>query len=203
MTHLSRDELLGLAESDAPIAAGHHAASCPACRQEVESLRTVLHDARSVEVPEPSPLFWEHLSARVHRAIAEEPVAASADAGPWFRPRWALALGGLSAVVLAGVLVAGRGPSRSPAVVPQVVVAENGPSTIESTPVSEVADGMDGEDWDLVTGLAEDADVDDVSDLLDVVTPGTADGVVPRLSDEEQDELIRLIRAEMGKGRPS
>lgn len=203
MTHLSRDELLGLAESDGPIATGHHAASCAACRHEVESLRALLRDARSVEVPEPSPLFWEHLSARVHRAIAEAPAAAPAGASAWFTPRWALALGGLSTAVLAGVLVVGRGPSPSPAAAPPFVIAEHGPSTFESTPASEDAAGMAEEDWDLVAGLAEDADVGDVSDLLDFVTPGTADGVVPRLSGEEQDELIRLIRAEMVKGRPS
>src|SRR5689334_13377184 len=48
---------------------------------------------REVDVPEPSPLFWDHLSQRVRTAVASEPVP---------QPRWAVNwiwLGGIIATL--------------------------------------------------------------------------------------------------------
>jgi hypothetical protein len=79
-------------------------------------------------------------------------------------------------------------------------VAANPPAGDDATVLSEPAAG---EDWDLVVDIAEHADEDDLSQALDALTPGMADDVIPRLSDEEQEALVKLLRAEMEKGRPS
>jgi hypothetical protein len=202
MTHLSHDELLALAESDGPIGAARHLAACATCREEVEGLRRALADMRSVEVPEPSPLFWDHFSARVREAIAAGP-APGAEPRPGFPVRWTVALGSLSAAVVAGLLVVGRPPvplAPSPAGAMTPPVAANPPAGDDATVLSEPAAG---EDWDLVVDIAEHADEDDLSQALDALTPGMADDVIPRLSDEEQEALVKLLRAEMEKGRPS
>jgi hypothetical protein len=71
MTHLSPDERLALIES-AGAPEHPHLSACARCRAEVEEGRAALGDARLSEVPEPSPLFWEHLSARVSERMAAE-----------------------------------------------------------------------------------------------------------------------------------
>ena len=68
MSHLTPEELLDLAEAPPPDVASGHLASCDRCRRELADLREALAAAAEIEVPEPSPLFWGHLSARVRGA---------------------------------------------------------------------------------------------------------------------------------------
>src|SRR5262245_25481785 len=72
MRHLSPEQLLDLAEG-ADAGAESHLQACEACRQQVASLRLTMAAVSDVAVPEPSPLFWEHLSTRVRDATAQEP----------------------------------------------------------------------------------------------------------------------------------
>ena len=78
MSHLSRDERLLALGRRARRRRASRTAMLPGCRAEVEALRGVLREVRAVDVPEPSPLFWDHLSARVGDAIAREPAPARA-----------------------------------------------------------------------------------------------------------------------------
>jgi anti-sigma factor RsiW len=70
--HLTPDELVDAAESVLDTTRQRHLDTCDACRRQVESLRSLLREAASVPVPEPSPLFWDRFSARVRQAVAEE-----------------------------------------------------------------------------------------------------------------------------------
>ena len=45
---------------------------CDACRASVDDCATTLALARTDGAPEPSPLFWDHLSARVGAAVRDE-----------------------------------------------------------------------------------------------------------------------------------
>jgi hypothetical protein len=93
MSHLSRDERLLAVDGALEASRAGHLAACGACHAEVEALRGVVARVRAVDVPEPSPLFWDHLAARVGEAIAQEPLPARAIA--WWRlPRlaWAAAI---------------------------------------------------------------------------------------------------------------
>ena len=88
-THLSPDELAAAADGtagrsaaahrDPSAATAHrdlsaataHLDRCPACRAAVSELSALLTALKSETVPEPSPLFWDHFSARVREATAQ------------------------------------------------------------------------------------------------------------------------------------
>ena len=84
MAHLTESELLDLAEGAQPELSAGHLASCEACRRQLMDLRSVMTATAAVDVPEPSPLFWEHLSARVREAVEAE----SRSSGAGWRLRW-------------------------------------------------------------------------------------------------------------------
>src|SRR5262252_163483 len=69
MTHLTADELVDIAEGTRPESAASHLAACAACRAVLAELRATMSAITDADVPEPSPLFWDHLSRRVHEAI--------------------------------------------------------------------------------------------------------------------------------------
>src|SRR5712672_889696 len=70
--HLNAEALVDIAEGTRPETAAPHLASCEACRAQVRELRAMISAAQDAEVPEPSPLFWDHLSSRVGEAVAAE-----------------------------------------------------------------------------------------------------------------------------------
>src|SRR5258705_10923481 len=70
--HLNADDLVDLAEGARPESSAPHLAACPQCRAHLEELRGTMSAIADVDVPEPSPLFWDHFSQRVHDAVATE-----------------------------------------------------------------------------------------------------------------------------------
>jgi hypothetical protein len=81
--------------------------SCEHCRAERNALAGVMRDMLAVNVPEPSPLFWDRLSARVRESLEHEPAPMPGGPGwlTWLSGHWAW-----SAVTLAlCVTVAGIG----------------------------------------------------------------------------------------------
>src|ERR1700751_2973511 len=103
--HLTPEEMIDVAEclraeTDMP-----HLASCDRCRRQVGDLKSALSAAARADVPEPSPLFWDHFSARVAEAVAgrQEPRSfALLRRWTWARVTSALAA---AAVVLVGIAV--------------------------------------------------------------------------------------------------
>src|SRR4051812_50102911 len=71
MRHLSAAELVDYAEDALDVARAAHLDVCAVCRRRGDELRASLQQLSSVksDVPEPSPLFWDHLSARVQHGI--------------------------------------------------------------------------------------------------------------------------------------
>src|SRR4051794_31885113 len=110
MNHLSPEEVLDIAEGARP--APPHLAACEPCRRQLDELRAVMTTAAEVDVPEPSPLFWDHLSARVREAVAAEPVTKDG----WF-PSWRVLvpIAALAVVVLVVVFAVTRSRAAAPA----------------------------------------------------------------------------------------
>ncbi len=72
-SHLTTEKLIDLAERTREESSAPHLQSCEACRHQLAVLRDAMSAAAEVEVcPEPSPLFWKHLSERVREAVAAE-----------------------------------------------------------------------------------------------------------------------------------
>src|SRR5262249_18925978 len=70
--HLTPDELVDLAEGERPESSAPHLARCAACRAQLAEMRGTWAAAADADVPEPSPLFWDHFSQRVHDAVAAD-----------------------------------------------------------------------------------------------------------------------------------
>ena len=193
MRHLTPDELIDLAEGAAPDAVAPHLQACETCRRSLADLQAARRAAADVEVPEPSPLFWDHFSARIGEAVAAERDAA-AGAGSW---SWARLLTPLSALAVAALVLAiglaWRSNRPPPAVPTSPAVAANVPVTEPDTLL------RDDPSLDLVADLSRDLDYDTAHDAGFVPHGSGIDAVVLALSDAERVELRRLLTQEMAR----
>jgi len=192
--HLSAAELLDLAEGAATNERYPHLAACDGCRTELADARAALALARGVDVPEPSPIFWDHLSARIHDAVAAERSVGfgfsrirSADGGRSMWMPWRLAVPvGAAALTVAIVL----------GVLPRI--SQNAPATQQpraAVDATAAADTTIADDPSLsfVADLASELDWDGVAQAGFSTRPGDIDGVLPTLSASETAELQRLL----------
>jgi hypothetical protein len=196
MKHLSREELIDSLEGSLPLAREAHVDDCATCRAERASLQQVLQRVSAVEVPEPSPLFWEHFGAHVREAVAQQP-------GPrreswlsgwlaWTWPRWTVGTATLVVCVMLGWTgVQSYRHAR--------FVARPGAGVISNPDVSDpsLSAAVSDEDWNLVVSMAEDVTVDDADEPGLVIRPGATDRALTDLSSEQRNELARLLTAEM------
>lgn len=182
MTHLTSDELIDAIEGLLDTARLQHLDSCEACRQQVTGLGSVLNEARAVAVPEPSPLFWAHLSQRVRAAIDAEPQAA----GGWREwVRWPV-LAPIAALSLMVMALAVAVPRQQPLV--------SAPLATNTVP----ADGTHrDEGFAVVADLVGDMDWDTAMSAGLSIAPGAADRAMLELTAAEQQELTRLLKAEL------
>jgi hypothetical protein len=184
MTHLTPDELIDAMEGLLPADRQAHLSVCDACRRELAELSSVRGEAKQVSVPEPSPLFWQHFSDRVRTAVDAEAL----PAGGW--PQWlrwpVLApVAALALLVLALVVAIPRhDPSPSPA-------------------ARDVAEdlALADDSWVMVVDLVGDMDWETARAAGVTVEPGDVDRAVMDLSPEEQQELTRLLEAELMRAK--
>jgi hypothetical protein len=192
MAHLTSAELVDLAEDARHAASAPHLAECDRCRRQLADVRGMMAAARAADVPEPSPLFWDHLSARVREAVAAEPPPRSAA---FFGSWWLRAAAGLavSAVIAAAVVssIARRTPDRQ------------APALVQEHPDSSALLGQgDDPSLDLVADFSRTLDWDDLREQL--LGSGKIDAGVGELDGAERRELGRLLKEELARepGRP-
>jgi hypothetical protein len=181
MNHLTADELIDAMEGMLDAARRSHLDECEQCRQELANLSSVLREAQAVEVPEPSPLFWQHFSQRVRAAVDAEALPAAG----WLRWPVFVPLGAMALVLFA---LATSLPGRIDSTVPSTELAGSGAS-------SDVA--LANDRWVMVADMVGDMDWETASAAGLVVKPGAAEQAVQELSAEEQQELTRLLKAEL------
>jgi len=146
----------------------------------------IIAAVKEVEVPEPSPLFWEHLSQRVHDAVAAEPIPTRSWFGH-FNPMWSFgALAALAVVVFAVFL-------HIPRPAPQAIPITAG-QTAEAVPAPALQDDAS---WAVMDELASQVDFDEASAAGLNVKPGAADEAVAQLSQDERRELVELLQREL------
>ena len=189
MKHLSPDERLALIEA-AGAPEHPHLLVCARCRAEVEEGRAAFGEARLSDVPEPSPLFWEHLSVRVAERVAAEPESPRRLGAGW------RLLVPAAVVVMAVILIVwvDRGALR------QRVAPEPAPAVVVETTASAVGDD---ESWSMLGELAGEMDVDTLGDSLGTSGASGAEKAVYQLSAQERASLAELLRAELGTAGPT
>jgi len=193
MSHLSPDTFVDLLDGTTREDAVPHLATCDVCRRELESLRATWHAAADADVPEPSPLFWDHLSARVASAVAAEGTSKPA---PWWRLGWSWNMAGLVGAAAAAVLVAVLVRPFNPAAPEMTTIAPSAVATVVGQ-ADTLAPLADDESMALVADLASELDWDGVSEM-GLAAEGGAARAVAELDDAERVELRRLLAEELG-----
>lgn len=202
MRHLKPHEFAELLDGQLAEPRAAHAGECGRCRAEAERLRDVLQRASAIDVPEPSPLFWDHFASRVHDTIEGIAPDSTGHASWLRRPAGAWALSALLATVVLA-LTFGRallpgGTVPVPSESPQVATTgarETPPATAASSPIENdiEADGA----WALVRIVADDVAWEDQEAAgLDAV-PGTVERLALELTEAERVELARLLEHEL------
>lgn len=190
MTHLTDQQIAAAADGDTVPAA--HLAACTACAARVAELRGVIDELRTVEVPEPSPLFWAHLGARISEAIDAAPV----QTGRWpLRPAlgW---LGALAALLLFTVAIYQQ-RAVAPAPSEQYTASVPAPADVDLPLDPDATWATDDEAWAVVRSVAADLEYDDVHEAGLTPRPGAIERVVTELDDDELAELVRLLTDEL------
>jgi hypothetical protein len=207
--HLSPEELVDLAEGARLEASAPHLRSCDACRRHVADLRAAMTTAAGVEAPEPSPLFWEHFSARVRAAVAVE--EAPAARAWWKSVPWAAAAGlaTAAAVVLAAYVTMSSlqspqsqlSPAPSGRVIPPAVTATVAEpvAVLEENPAPlEPLGAADDPSLSIVAGLTSQLGPAAAADTS-WNHVGAVDEAVSNLTAGERVELRRLLAEALAK----
>ena len=185
MSHLSPQEFVDAVDRGLTAARQSHLDACEACRREVDALSRALGEARQIdEVPEPSPLFWDHMARRVREATLALPAPA---ASRWWRPIWR-PLAALCATAAIAALVVGLRPDPNPSAVPAAAVAD------VDTELFSFDDGS----VELMSALAGELTWEQVQATSLAPRQATVDLAVTRLTEAQRLEMIRILREEMG-----
>jgi hypothetical protein len=185
MSHLTADELVDAAEGTLNPARLVHVSECAICRGEAERLGTALRAATEADIPEPSPLFWEQLSSRVHHAIATEDVTPRRWAPAWLGWPVVAPIAALALIVIALAAALTRGPAA--------------PVPSDAEPAAVVAardlDTLGEEQWAVVSEIVGLVDVEEAREAGIVVRPGDVEEAALELTAAEQQVLVDLVKA--------
>jgi hypothetical protein len=197
MWHLSEEEFIDVAEDARLEEAVPHLAGCEKCREQLAALRAVMRAAEDVaedDIPEPSPLFWEHLSARVRERVAHEPLPRAATRPGWASLRW-LVPAGAAALVL---VLSWSGPSpEEPTVAPGAGQPAAGELALSGDRVPFAAN--DDASLTLLADLTSELEWDGAVEAGLAPMPGTIDRVVDLLDDIDRATLHGLLQEELSR----
>ncbi|MEI6667923.1 MAG: hypothetical protein WCP29_07185 [Acidobacteriota bacterium] len=198
MKHLVPEDVVDVLDGCAGPAVVGHAESCDRCRAMVAALRTSTEWAAADQGAEPPADAMRQLSVRVGAAVRRAP-----DPGSWWSRWWsgswsgwnsswrALPAGSLVVVCVLLAAAAWQGTGRE---VPRGGDVAGGVAPVEEVLVSGPA--VD-EAWNVVSGVAADLAATEPAGGELAGTIGAADRAVDSLSDGEQAELARLLKAEL------
>jgi len=189
--HLAPATFIDLLDGTIAESAVPHLAVCARCSDQLSALRATWQAAADADVPEPSPLFWDHFSARVREAVAAEPVRPSGWR-EYLRQPWRVAgLAGAAALIVVAVaqFPSYRASGDRPVHPSTAAIASADP--VERLP----EDDMLG----FVADLAGNLEWDDASDI-GLAVRGVDERAVVDMTDVERSELHRLLTEALGTG---
>jgi hypothetical protein len=198
--HLTPEQLVDAAEATQNASVVAHLSACAACRAQVSQLRDTMASvlAEDVSVPEPSPLFWDHLQQRVVDAVEAERLSEHVITrfARSLRPA-VLAPIAAALLVAVGVLVTNvsrRSPVTTAPAQPTLV----GDQSAAASSRELLRDSMDDDpSLQLIADLAVDVDWSE-AESASLAPDGSADHAVSHMSARDLKELQRLLRAELG-----
>jgi hypothetical protein len=191
MNHLSTSDVVDAVEGTLDERRAAHLAACAACREQTDALRATMTRAATVDVPEPSPLFWDHFSDRVRQAVSESPASFRAW---WRHPAIGFASAAVAAVI---VFVALRPPHQvTPAIPAPVTAAVPSPAGAAAPDAIDAAPSTD-DAWTVLRAAASDMALSDAHAVGLNVRPSSVDRAVLDLTPGERTELERLLREEL------
>lgn len=194
MTHLSPAQIVDVAERCADAASTAHAAACEACRSKADAVAEAIRVAGADPQPEPSPLFWPHLAARVGSAVRRERAAASA--WRWWVPRLVPFAAAALLVAAIGVGMQMRTGAPGGGASAPGAAAHVGADSSEDARLP--GDAADDPSWMLVSDLSADVNVDEAEASGVLPAPGGAEKALLQLDAAERVELARILREEIG-----
>jgi hypothetical protein len=207
MAHLKPARLIDLAEGVEAEQSVPHLAECETCRRALVELRATMADVArpgapgSHDVPEPSPLFWDHLSARVRNAVAEEGSPARVGwLDRWLRPRVLAPVlaGAMALVIVAFAVRSANAPPPAPIPPSMLPVAVTAP--LPSLPPLEPLGASDDPALGLIEDYGTQLGWDDMREEMAVIThAGGIDEAVTTLTAEERQQLQQLLEEEMAQ----
>ena len=166
--------------------------SCGFCRKQFEDIQESLRLSSEVQMPEPSPLFWDHLSGRVRNGIAET----SAGERSWNlwrgpqAPRFistALGIAAVLIVVAAGWYLRPAATLESPG---EESRADAGGTAIALDPSTSEA-------WETVRAAAERVNWEDAEAAGLGARPESVERAILDLDDRERQQLLSLLEQEL------
>lgn len=185
--HLSHDEFVAAMEQELDPLRQAHLDGCPSCRATLDELHLALTAVEtSSALPEPSPLFWDHLSARIREATHDELPGASI---PWWREHWRPMVASTATAVL---VIVGAWHMFTP--------AARVPTGMASSAFRDTALDVEADDgaWLTVGELTASLSSDDVRW---VVAPGPmASSAVAELTPREREAFVKLLDVELERG---
>lgn len=208
MKHLTGEQIVDVAEGTRSEASLPHLAACAACRARLADLRSMTAKLDAVDVPEPSPLFWDHLSKRISEGVAAEGAPrrwswtrrcsrAAGTIAAWRRPLGPAILVSMAAAAIV-LIVALVNSSRTTVPVPVPTVADS--AVPREAVVGTAILPPDDPALDIVASLGTELDWDQVHDAGIVAHSGLVDRAVTGLSADERAELGRLLKQELAGG---
>jgi len=183
--HLSPQEFVDALDNQVPRALRTHLDHCERCREELEEMQGLLTSvAASTDSTEPSPLFWDHFSQRVHAATSGLP-ASSPE--PWWRMGWRpiVGVGGLAAAIMLAVVIGSHSEPQIGSPAGSVVTGG------ESLPLG------DEESFNFVVQVASSVSYEEFQQVARPSVDAT-DAMVEQLTPKERVELVRLLKAQIG-----
>ena len=194
MTHLTPAQIVDVAEGCADGATAAHAAACGACRSKADAVAEAIRIAGADPQPEPSPLFWPHLAARVGSAVRRE--RAPAPAWRW----WGARLVPFAAAALLVAAVGVRMQMRT-GVPGGRTSAPEGAARVAADSSEDArlpGDAAEDPSWMLVSDLSADVSVEEAEASGVLPAPGGAEKALLQLDAAERVELARILREEIG-----
>jgi hypothetical protein len=189
MRHLTPDQVVDLADGVETESVRSHWRACGTCQEAVADFRAAIEAVKDVSVPEPSPLFWDHFSARVREKVEEEPEPWTVTA--WLRLHSGIMWASSAALVLLAFIVTSRldRPFGSPSL----------PSVASGGFSADSSAGSDDDALSFVADLISDIDWDGAIEAGLTTHIGVDDDAVSQLSEGERRALHELLKGALAR----